>query len=176
MRAAGLPAGLATAFLDMLKALLCAYLARLIAPNNVWVQVLAPVMAVIGHNYSIFLIERTESGWIRLRGGAGGAPASGGAVGLWFPVLILGTPLVMIILYFVGYASVATLSVPIIITLIFIIGAYFGAIPWQYIIYGVITFVVLVWTLRPNISRLIKGNERVIGYRARRKRLKNITS
>lgn len=172
MRAAGLSAGLATAILDMLKALLCAYMARVLTPDHVWVQVLAPAMAVIGHNYSIFLIERTENGWIRLRGGAGGAPTGGGAVGLWFPVLILGIPLASLILYFVGYASIATLSVPIIIILIFIVGAYIGAIPWQYIAYGLITFVVLVWALRPNIRRLINGDERMVGYRAKRKRKK----
>jgi acyl phosphate:glycerol-3-phosphate acyltransferase len=169
MRAAGFSAGLATAILDILKGLLCAYLARFLAPGNVWVQVLAPVLAVIGHNYSVFLIERTDKGLIRFRGGAGGAPAMGGGTGLWFPVLIIGFPIGALILYFVGYASVVTLSVPVIITLIFILGAYIGAIPWQYIFYGLITFVVLAWALRPNIRRLINGNERLVGYRAKRK-------
>lgn len=172
MRAAGFSAGLATAILDILKALLCAYLARLLTPDLVWVQVLAPAMAVIGHNYSIFLVERTEKGWIRLRGGAGGAPTMGGATGLWFPVLIIGFPLAALILYFIGYASVATLSVPIVIMLIFTVGAYLGAIPWEYILYGLITFVVLAWALRPNIRRLISGDERLIGYRAKRRKRK----
>jgi acyl phosphate:glycerol-3-phosphate acyltransferase len=45
-------------------------------------HVLAPVAAIIGHNYSIFVPERNEQGRIvRLRGGAGGAPAVGGAIG-----------------------------------------------------------------------------------------------
>ncbi len=174
-RAAGWSAFLVTGILDILKALICAYLARVLTPTHVWVQVLAPVMAVIGHNYSIFLIERTENGRIRFRGGAGGAPASGGAGGLWFPVLILCIPISMLILYFVGYASIATLSVPILVTLFFIIGAYIGAIPWQYIAYGLITFLVLAWALRPNIQRLIQGNERLVGYRARHKREKAAT-
>ena len=55
------------------------------SPGQVWLQVLAPVAAVIGHNYSIFLAERTPEGKLRLRGGAGGAPTAGGALGLLHP-------------------------------------------------------------------------------------------
>ena len=71
-RAAGLGAGIITAVLDFLKAALTVWIARMLVPGNVWIQVLAPVAAVIGHNYSIFLIERGNGKRLRLRGGAGG--------------------------------------------------------------------------------------------------------
>ena len=172
MRAAGFWAGIATAFLDMLKAFICVYLARFSLPGNPWLEVLAPVMAVIGHNYSIFLPERAPSGLIRLRGGAGGAPTVGGAAGIWFPVVFFIAPVGVFILYFIGYASVATLSAPVICILVFAYRAWVGASPWEYIAYGLITFLVLLWALRPNIRRLISGNERLIGYRAKRKQQK----
>jgi glycerol-3-phosphate acyltransferase PlsY len=169
-RAAGFYAGFATAVLDMLKAMICAYLARYLAPGNVWLHVLAPAAAVIGHNYSIYLVERLENGGIRFRGGAGGAPAFGGGVGLWFPVAFIALPFAAIMLFFVGYASIATLSVPVTITLTFMICAYLGVLPWQYIFYGLIIFFILAWALRPNIRRLINGNERLVGFRARRRK------
>ncbi len=170
MRAAGFWAGIFTALCDILKSFGCVYLARAMVPGNHWVEVLAPALAVVGHNYSIFLTERTESGSIRLRGGAGGAPTVGGALGLWFPMVLFIAPIGIGILYFIGYASLATLSVPIIATLVFAYRAYIGISPWEYVAYGIITAIILAWALRPNFRRLIAGNERLVGFRARRKK------
>lgn len=169
MRAAGFWAGFATAMLDIFKAFGSVYLARLVLPGNYWLEVLAPVMAILGHNYSVFLAERDQNGHLKLRGGAGGAPAVGGSAGIWFPVLWFIIPIGIFILYFIGYASLATLSVPIICIVVFGYRAWIGAGPWEYVAYGVITLVMLAWALRPNIKRLINGKERLIGYRAKRK-------
>lgn len=172
MRAAGFWAGFFTALLDVLKALVCVYLARFLAPTQVWLEVLAPVMAVLGHNYSIFLLERDQTGELRLRGGAGGAPTLGGATGLWFPVLLFIIPIGSLILYFIGYASLATLSVPVISIIVFSFLAWRGNLPWEYVAYGVITLILLAYALRPNIRRLITGNERLVGLRARKRQQK----
>jgi glycerol-3-phosphate acyltransferase PlsY len=86
MRAAGFWAGLATAVLDILKGAASVWAAQAIRPDVHWLHVAAPIAAILGHNYSIFLIERDENGkFVRLRGGAGGATAVGGALGLWPP-------------------------------------------------------------------------------------------
>jgi len=170
MRAAGLPYGIATATLDMLKALVCVIIARYAVPGNHWLEVLAPVAAVLGHNYPIYLLQRGENGRLNIRGGAGGAPSVGGATGLWPPIFFIILPLAGLILYFVGYASLATLSVPLICLAVFAYRAAIWGSPWEYLAYGLFTFVVLVWALRPNIKRLIEGNERLIGYRARHKK------
>ena len=175
MRAAGIWAGIATALFDIFKAFGSVYLARFILPGNVWTEVLAPVMAVIGHNYSIFLLERNQGGRLQLRGGAGGAPAVGGAAGLWTPILLFIAPIGLFIFYFVGYASVATISVPIITTLVFAYQAYRGNLPWEWIAYGILTGMILAWSLRPNFRRLLDGNERLVGYRARKNRGKTPT-
>jgi acyl phosphate:glycerol-3-phosphate acyltransferase len=167
-RAAGFWIGLTTALLDMLKGTFVVLFARWIVADNAWIELLSPAMAIIGHNYSIYLLERDESGRFRLRGGAGGATCVGGSAGLWFPSIFMIIPLGGLILYFIGYASVATLSVALLSALIFAIRAWMGFSPWAYTLYGLISFIILFSTLRPNIERLKNGTERVVGFRARK--------
>src|SRR5512136_461683 len=84
MRAAGPWAGILTAILDIFKAAATVWLARAFS-SNLWIHALAPIAAILGHNHSIFLLERGPEGRLHLRGGAGGAAAGGGAFGLWPP-------------------------------------------------------------------------------------------
>jgi len=171
MRAAGFWAGLVTAILDLLKGAAAVWLARYLFPDQYLLHVLMPFFAILGHNYSVFLIEHNEKGQLRLRGGAGGAPTAGGAMGLWLPTILFTLPIGVGILYFVGYASIATLSVPVVATLLFAYRAWVGVGPWEYILYGILTEILLVIALLPNIRRLINGTERVVGFRARRKKV-----
>jgi glycerol-3-phosphate acyltransferase PlsY len=170
MRAAGFWAGLATAMLDLLKSAFLVWLAKWILPGSVWLHVFAPLAAIVGHNYSIFLVERMENGKLRFRGGAGGAPCVGGAVGFWASSFLIIVPVGFAILYFGGYASVATMSVALISAVVFAIRAQMGLSPWEYTVYGLIAFILLAWSLRPNIQRLINGTERLVGFRARRRK------
>jgi len=177
MRAAGFWSGFITAILDVLKGSVSVWLARYLIsigliPDTPWLVVIPPILAVIGHNYSIFLAERDENGRLRLRGGAGGATAFGGVFGLWAPSIFIIVPIAMILLFVVGYASLATLSVGVFTIIIFSVRAWMGLSPWQYIIYGVLVEILLIWALRPNIKRLFNGTERVVGLRARLKKSK----
>jgi glycerol-3-phosphate acyltransferase PlsY len=169
MRAAGFWAGLATAVFDVLKGVGAVFFTHLlIAGSHVWLDVLAPFLSIIGHNYSAFLVERNEKGKLRFRGGAGGAPCLGGAIGLWLPSLFVIVPLGGLIYYFGGYASITTMSVALLSTAVFAYRAWLGLNPWQYAIYGLLAFLVLAWSLKPNIIRLVKGTERVVGLRAKK--------
>jgi glycerol-3-phosphate acyltransferase PlsY len=169
MRAAGVWAGMATALFDVLKGVAAVFFSHtLIAGSHVWLEVLAPFFSIIGHNYSVFLIEHNEKGWLRFRGGAGGAPCLGGSIGLWFPSVFIILPLCGLIYYFGGYASITTLSVALLSTFVFAFRAWLGLSPWQYAIYGLLAFLALAWSLRPNIKRLFEGNERVVGLRAKK--------
>ncbi|HUH98460.1 MAG TPA: glycerol-3-phosphate acyltransferase [Anaerolineales bacterium] len=173
MRAAGCWAGLATALFDIFKGVAAVWLARTLTPN-VWIEVLAPVAAVLGHNYSIFLLERHSEGKIRLRGGAGGATAAGGAIGLLWPswwLILFGLPVPLLMFFGVGYASLATISISLTATLIFAVLYFLGySTHWQYIIYGGLIFLILLWALRPNIKALLEGRERFHGWRPWRKK------
>ena len=175
MRAAGLWIGVATTLLDLLKGACSVWLAKWILPDMVWFHVFAPVMVILGHNYSIFLIERDENNIIKLHGGAGGSSSAGGSMGLWPPIMLFIVPVAIFNLYIVGYASVATLSAPFITTLVFAVLAWMGKLPWEYVIYGILAEVLLVWSLRPNIKRLFNGTERLIGLRAKRARAQETT-
>jgi len=166
MRAAGASAGLLTAILDMLKGAVAVWLARAVGAN-VWICTLAPIASVLGHNYSIFLIERSN-GHIRLRGGAGGAPTVGGAFGLWPPSILIIVPLGFLVWWGIGYASLTTMSAALIAIAVFAVRASLGLSPWHYVIFGIIAEFLLMWALRPNIKRLLNGTERLHGWRAKR--------
>ncbi|MBM3150596.1 MAG: glycerol-3-phosphate acyltransferase [Chloroflexi bacterium] len=167
MRAAGLGAGLLTAAFDILKGAGSVWLARAVGAGA-WIEALAPVAAILGHNYSIFLPERKEDGRWRLRGGAGGAPALGGSIGLWAPSSLVILPLAALIYFGIGYASVTTMSVAVLSIAVFTVRAALGLSPWQYVLYGVLAEALLVWALRPNLQRLAEGTERLHGWRAKR--------
>ncbi|MFC2064842.1 glycerol-3-phosphate acyltransferase [Chloroflexota bacterium] len=167
MRAAGFPIGLLTVLLDGLKGAGAVWMASAMGANA-WITMLAPIAAVIGHNYSIFLIERRE-GRIHLGGGAGGATVVGGAFGLWPPSLLIIFTLGFLVWFGIGYASMATMSVAFFAIIVFLVRAMMGLSPWAYVLYGVLAEILLVWALRPNIKRLREGTERLHGWRAKRK-------
>ncbi len=171
MRAAGPVAGLLTAILDIFKAAATVWLAQAVT-SNLWVHSLAPIAAVIGHNYSIFLVERSQNGRIQLRGGAGGSAAGGGAFGLWPPVAFILLPMGLLIWYITGYASVTTLSIGILTIIIFGVRAALGLGPWAYVIYGLLVEILMIWALRPNLKRLKEGTERRHGLPVKLEQLK----
>lgn len=163
VRAAGFGAGLLTTILDILKGASAVWLAQTLLPQNHTFHVLAPIAAILGHNYSVFLISR-EDGRLHFHGGAGGAPALGGAVGLWpwmFPIVFsLGA----VVWFTLGIASVTTIAIAVIVTIVFAVRASMGLQNPIDIWYGILASVLLIWALRPNIKKLFAGNERVVKF------------
>jgi glycerol-3-phosphate acyltransferase PlsY len=140
-----------------------------ITSGTPWVEALAGAAAVLGHNYSVFLLERREGRWV-WQGGAGGASAWGAFFGLWPLGALLSIPVFLGGVYYgIGYASVATLSVPFLAGILFALRAALGIGPWAYVLYAVLVELFVAWALRPNIKRLIRGEERLVGWRAKRK-------
>lgn len=163
MRAAGLWAGLLTAIMDILKGAVAVWIAKGLLPEVHLLAVLAPVAAIIGHNYSIFVPKRNERGRIvGLRGGAGGAPAVGGAIGLWGPSIFIIFPLGALVFFTLGIASITTMSVAFFTTVLFAIRAWLGLMPWVDVAYGLLAQVLLIWALRPNLQKLFSGKERIV--------------
>ncbi|MCL4270504.1 MAG: glycerol-3-phosphate acyltransferase [Anaerolineales bacterium] len=163
LRAAGFWAGIGTALLDILKGAVAVWLARWISPQQDWLHVIAPLAAILGHNYSIFLAERDANGKFRLRGGAGGAPSVGGAWGLYPSSLLIILPLGVLVFFTIGIASVTTMAVALFAIIVFAVYAAQGILPWWYVLYGVGAELLLIWALRPNIKKLFTGQERVVG-------------
>jgi glycerol-3-phosphate acyltransferase PlsY len=166
MRSAGFAAGLVTAVGDMLKGASAVWITKAVAPDVQWMHAAAGLLVILGHNYSIFLIERVN-GKLRLRGGAGGGPSVGATMGLWLPSILIIVPLGLIMLFGVGYASLATISVGLLELVIFSLRAMLGIGPWEYAGFGLLALLILLWSLRPNIGRLLRGEERLVGWRAK---------
>lgn len=166
MRAAGWLAGGLTALGDVLKGVATAWLVNWLMPTSDWVRVFAALIAVIGHNYSIFMIERTPEGRLHFRGGAGGATVLGGAIALWYPTWWFVLPLAALTFLFLGYASLTTISIAFFSLVIFSYRAFMGWGPWVYALYGLLAMGIVLWALRPNLKRLSNGTERMVGLRA----------
>jgi glycerol-3-phosphate acyltransferase PlsY len=164
-RVAGAWVGAATMFGDGLKAAAAVWLARALTGGQPWVEAAAGIAAVLGHNYSLFLVERRD-GRLHFRGGAGGAPTIGAAIGLWAPSALVTIPAGVGVLLLLGYASVATISGAAAATAVFLVRAWLGAGPWPHVAFGPAAMIVLLWALRPNLARLRQGTERLVGLRA----------
>ena len=164
VRAAGFWAGLLTAILDILKGAATVWLAQTLVPRNHLLPVLAPLAAIIGHNYSVFLISRDENGKLRFHGGAGGAPTLGGAMGIWLPIFPIVFAAGALVWFTLGIASITTMAIGLIVIVVFAIRSSLGLLEPAYIWYGVIAELLLLWALRPNIKKLLAGKERVVKF------------
>lgn len=160
-RAAGFWAGLLTAILDILKGAAAVWIAQLFSPANHLIYILAPIGAILGHNYSIFLVSRDADGKLRLHGGA---PALGGAMGLWLPMFPIVFTAGALVWFTVGIASLTTMTIGLIVIIVFTIRAWLGLHESIEIWYGVMAELLLIWALRPNIKKLLAGNERVVKF------------
>ena len=164
VRAAGFRAGLLTAILDVLKGAASVWVAEAVLPADHLVHILAPLAAILGHNYSLFLIRRDENGKLRFHGGAGGAPALGGAMGLWLPIFPIVLAAGALIWFTLGIASLTTMAIGLVVTIAFAVYSAQGLLEPVNIWYGVIAELFLIWALRPNIKKLLAGNERVVKF------------
>jgi glycerol-3-phosphate acyltransferase PlsY len=169
MRAAGFFIGFLTSMLDILKSAGAVWISRHFVPDMPWMHVLAGFISVIGHNYSIFMIQKDTEGRLKIGGGAGGTPAIGAIVGLWWPSILILVPAGYLLVMVVGYASLATMSLPLIGSLILFLRFWKADEPWEYIFSGFLSEILIVWALRPNIKRLLNGTERLVGFRAQKK-------
>lgn len=167
LRAAGLGVGVLTSLSDVLKGAASVWLTTWLLGDALgpallpWAQATAGVMSVVGHNWSIFL---------KFGGGAGTGPNVGWSSAIWIWVLPIAFLVMSGMLYFVGMASVASLSMAAVTIVIFgyrylagidATAAYFAG--------SVVAGLVVTWALRPNIRRLMDGTERMVGPRAKRR-------
>lgn len=167
IRMVGVGAGMLTFVLDFLKGFSAVIIVRAINPSaSAWVEAIGGFLSVLGHVYSIFLIEKRPDGKYYLRGGAGGVTSIGVSVALWPPILFwIGIPAILIYLI-IGYASIATISLNVIGLIVFTVREIFKFephSPW-FILYSLLTLGLVIYTLRPNLKRLVRGEERVMRF------------
>ncbi|HET6317715.1 MAG TPA: glycerol-3-phosphate 1-O-acyltransferase PlsY [Chloroflexota bacterium] len=142
---------------DFLKGALAVLIVRYTVGNgSVWPELIAGIMAVIGHSYSIF---------IGFKGGRGVVTGLGAT--------IVVAPLLMIVAFAIGVLLVALTRY---VSLGSVVGAAIGALfmcglavytgdpAWA--VWGVLMGGFIIVAHRDNIERLLAGTERKLGERA----------
>jgi glycerol-3-phosphate acyltransferase PlsY len=152
LRSAGLVPAIVTVAGDLLKGLLAVVLAHALAPTPLAVAA-ASVAAILGHNYSVFL---------SFDGGAGTMTSIGVAL---FMSPVVGAAVIVLglaILILRRYASLASITVAVAMPALFGAGSLWFGLPPLYCIGTAAITLVVIYELRPNICRLLKGTERRI--------------
>lgn len=144
-RAAGLPVGIGTALLDILKGLLPVLLARA-AGFEGGALALVAVAAVLGHDFSLFL---------RFKGGKGVATTLGVVLGLAPGPALMGAAIFVVALLVTRYTSVASLSALVALPLLL---AWAGE-PVPFVLAATVLLVLAVGKHAGNLVRLWRGIE-----------------
>ncbi len=147
---------------DVLKATAAVWLARSLVADpswQAWVVAATALAAILGHNYSLYL---------GFRGGAGASPNAGAMLAIDPLTFLVGGIVALGIWFGLRIAALATLSLSAIVL---------GGLLWRvfgqgwasgFLLYGVGQLLIVLWALRPNIARLLRGEERVIDLAATR--------
>jgi glycerol-3-phosphate acyltransferase PlsY len=159
LRAVGAFPAVITALGDVGKGVVAVLVARALWHNE-GAAVVAALAALVGHNWSLFL------GW---HGGAG-VTTTFGALLVLEPVAalvaaLLGFPVAAIS----RYVSLGSLSFAFLMPLALLVQRLFLRGSWEHLVYGILAGGIIVFALRPNIGRLLKGTERRIGEAGKRR-------
>jgi glycerol-3-phosphate acyltransferase PlsY len=171
LRTSGRKSAALVAGMDILKGVLAVVLAGLIVGKGYLVvgnfgfgtlvaQVLAALAAVVGHNWSVFL---------GFRGGRGVATFFGGLVALCPIAAIVGGEIIVIGAGLTSYVSLGSIAG--------VVGAYailvpltiMNGFPLEYLFYTLVGSVIIIVMHRDNISRLMKGKERKLGEKGKKR-------
>ncbi len=137
--------GIMVLFLDVLKG----YIPIILFPGSQIYKIFIGLAAIAGHNWPIFL---------RFKGGKGVATSAGVVIALIPKIFWIGLLIWVIIFFITGYVSlgslVASVSVPIFCLL-------FGQ-GTEIIIFTSALSLIIVYKHRPNIKRLVRGEEKKI--------------
>ena len=170
MRTAGTPWGLLTAILDIAKGFFAVWVVRWLIPEpQPWMAAIGGILAVIGHIYSIFVLEKRRDGRYHFRGGAGGLTSLGAAIALWPPVAFFIVIPCALIYFIIGYASIPTALFMVFASITFAVFAAKGNpnVSWWFVVYSIVSGFFVCMSLRPNFKRLKRGDERKTNLRLR---------
>lgn len=144
---------------DVGKGVVAVLVARALWHNET-AAVVAALAALVGHNWSLFL------GW---HGGAGVGATFGGLL-ILEPVTTLVVALSGFLVAVISrYVSLGSLVFAFLIPLALLGQRLFFRGSWEHLVYGILAGGIIVFALRPNIGRLLKGTERRIGEAGKRR-------
>ena len=135
----------------------------LITSEPAFGMALAAVLAIAGHNWSLFVLLLIGS----IRGGKGAATAFGTLL------MIAPTPVVAVSFFLCSAAVVITRHISLGVLVLFgfslpwvLVLVAQNQLPMSYSLYSVVTAMLILYRFRENIYRLANGTERRLGDRA----------
>jgi len=148
-RSIGALPGITVFALDLLKGTAAAYLAviYLIDP---WLVILAGLLAILGHMFSIFL---------RFKGGKGSAVGLGVLLAIAPDVFIFSIILVALLIALTRYVSIASIFGSMATTVLM----FLFKKPLPYVLVAILATLLILFKHIPNMKRLLKGTEPKLG-------------
>ncbi|MBI4298891.1 MAG: glycerol-3-phosphate 1-O-acyltransferase PlsY [Chloroflexi bacterium] len=153
LRTVGVKAGIAVLMLDMAKGAASVLIARFLseAPGT---EVAAALATLVGHCWPVF---------IGFRGGRGTAPGLG-ALFIMAPFLgILAASLGVVTIILSRYVSLGSMIGTAAALVALMALSLIGIHPIEYMAYGILGGILILWRHTDNLVRIIRGQERKIG-------------
>lgn len=171
-RTLGTRLGLLTALLDISKAALAVIISMFIIGDEPFMlvgvdvhvqsaQVLAAIMAMVGHNWSPY---------IGFKGGKGVSCFIGGMLVINWVVALAGLAVGLLVIVITRYVSLGSILAAVCVMLLLLAAALLTLSAPVYIIYGVLAAGLILFQHRSNISRLQAGTELKLGDKGARTR------
>ncbi len=150
-RQLGIKWGIPVAVLDISKGAVPVILTQKIAPAPEWLFAAVALATIIGHIYPV---------WLHFRGGKGISTALGAAIVIapWGSVIAV---VAFIAAFAIGrLVSVGSLAAVVVYAVsVLAFGSKIGALSLGAKIFAVALPIIVIWTHRKNIGRIIKGEE-----------------
>jgi glycerol-3-phosphate acyltransferase PlsY len=170
LRTLGLKAGIPTLIMDLAKAALAVWVGMLVIGDESLVmygldvhvqaaQAVSALMAVVGHNWSIYL---------KFKGGKGVATFIGGLLVINPIVAIIGAGIGIVVVLATRYVSLGSILGSL--AVLVIIGALtaLALVAPVYLVYILVAVAIIVYQHRANIQRLQAGKELKLGDKSAR--------
>jgi glycerol-3-phosphate acyltransferase PlsY len=153
MRTLGLGAGVLVMVFDIAKGAVPVLIARAIS-GEPYVQVVAGMAAVVGHDWPVYL---------GFRGGRG-VGSSAGALLAMNPLATLAlVPIALAVVAVTRYMSLMSVGTAVLAVVLFLALAIAGVHPYAYAVFAGAAAALIIVLHRDNIERLLSGSERRIG-------------
>ena len=168
LRTAGMRVAGLVLLLDLAKGIAAVLLARTLIGDSIAevaaAEVAAGLLALVGHNWPVFL---------GFRGGRGIAPGLGALTVISPLAAVLGVAVFIPTCLITRYLSLGSIlgvivACGVLVTLVLLRFNPLGFSSNLYLIYGLLGGGVIIWQHRDNIQRLLQGTERRIGNPATR--------
>jgi len=171
-RVLGAKSGLITLVLDLAKSAIPVLLSMLIMDKEIIyilgydihmqvAQILAAIMAMVGHNWSAY---------IGFKGGKGVATFFGGLVVINWMVALIALIAAVIVVLITRYVSLGSMVASLGALLAFAAMAVLAVTAPVYLLYGLVAAALIIYQHRSNIMRLQAGTESKIGDKSARVR------